>query len=148
MINSLADILEEWEKNKVHTSNKERITVENTIKDNEVELTPPPRDRSDSVDSGIGDYELEDDVEEELEVISLADVSHHCTREDGWMVIYNKVYDVTEYLDCRAHPGGEDVMIEYLGYDATMAFRGVGHSRKAVQSLETFCVGILPKYER
>merc|ERR1719228_901801 len=148
MINSLADILEEWEKNKVHTSNKERITVENTIKDNEVELNPPTRDRSDSVDSGIGDDELEDDIEEGLEVISLADVSYHCTREDGWMVIYNKVYDVTEYLNSRTHPGGEDVMVEYLGYDATMAFRGVGHSSRAVGIMERFCVGILPKYER
>ena len=40
-----------------------------------------------------------------------------------------QVYDVTEYLERGRHLGGEDVMMEYPGYDANMAFRGVGHSR-------------------
>ena len=64
------------------------------------------------------------------------------------MVIYDKVYDVTEYLERGSHPGGEDVMMEYLGYDATMAFRGVGHSKGALRILEKYVVGILPVDER
>ena len=68
--------------------------------------------------------------------------------EDVWMVIYDKVYDVTEYLERGSHPGGEDVMMEYLGYDATMAFRGVGHSKGALRMLEKYVVGILPVDER
>ena len=102
------------------------------------------RDRSGSVDSGIGDWEV--DPETGLEVISLDEVSMHCTMEDGWMVIYDKVYEVTEYL--MKHPGGEDVMMEYLGYDATMAFRGVGHSRGVTRVLEKYIVGSLPTDER
>ena len=58
----------------------------------------------------------------------------HDSREDGWTVIYDKVYDVTEFLSL--HPGGEDVILEYLGYDATLAFRGVGHSKAAVRMLK------------
>ena len=81
-------------------------------------------------------------------MISLGEVSYHCTMEYGWMVIYDKVYDVTEYLERGRHPGGEDVMIEYLGYDATMAFRGVGHSRGVSRVLEKYLVGILPRNER
>ena len=107
------------------------------------------RGRSDSVasnDSGLGDCEAEVDPETGLEVISLDEVSYHSTMEDGWMVIYDKVYDVTEYL--MKHPGGEDVMMEYLGYDATMAFRGVGHSRGVSRVLEKYLVGILPTDER
>eukprot|EP00090_Calanus_glacialis_P009320 TRINITY_DN17712_c0_g1_i1.p1 TRINITY_DN17712_c0_g1~~TRINITY_DN17712_c0_g1_i1.p1 ORF type:complete len:165 (-),score=59.03 TRINITY_DN17712_c0_g1_i1:84-578(-) len=107
--------------------------------------------RSDSVascDIGIGDCDLEVDPETGLEVISLDEVSYHCTMEDGWMVIYDKVYDVTEYLERGSHPGGEDVMMEYLGYDATMAFRGVGHSKGALRILEKYVVGILPVDER
>ena len=39
-------------------------------------------------------------------------------------------------------------MEEYLGYDATLAFRGVGHSKAAVKMLDKFIIGILPKEER
>ena len=106
----------------------------------------PKRDRSGSVDSGVGDCEF--DTESGLEVICLDEVSYHCTMEDGWMVIYDKVYDVTEYLERGSHPGGEDVMMEYLGYDATMAFRGVAHSKGVARMLEKYCIGILPRDER
>ena len=94
----------------------------------------------------IDETKKEVDLETGLEVISLKEVSMHCTMEDGWMVIYDKVYEVTEYL--MKHPGGEDVMMEYLGYDATMAFRGVGHSRGVSRVLEKYLVGILPMDER
>ena len=49
----------------------------------------------------------------------------HDSREDGWTVIYDKVYDVTGFLSL--HPGGEDVIL---------AFRGVGHSKAAVRMLK------------
>lgn len=68
------------------------------------------------------------------QVISLSEVALHDSREDGWTVIYDKVYDVTEFLG--SHPGGEDVILEYVGYDATLAFRGVGHSKGAVNMLK------------
>ena len=106
----------------------------------------PARDRSGSVDSGFGDTEL--DLETGLELISLEEVSYHCTREDGWMLIYDNVYNVTEFLEKDSQPGGEFVMLEYLGYDATTAFRGVGHSREAGRQLEEYMVGILPVNER
>ena len=99
-----------------------------------------------SCDSGIGDCALEVDPETGLEVICLEEVSYHDTREDGWLVIFDKVYQVTEYL--MKHPGGEEVMMEYLGYDATMAFRGVGHSEVALRTLQAYVVGILPRRER
>ena len=94
----------------------------------------------------IDETKKEADLETGLEVISLKEVSMHCTMEDVWMVIYDKVYEVTEYL--MKHPGGEDVMMEYLGYDATMAFRGVGHSQQAWAVLQKYLVGILPRTER
>ena len=99
-----------------------------------------------STDSGIDDYEI--DLDTGLEVITLEEVSYHCSMEDGWMVIYDKVYNVTEYLERGRHPGGEDVMMEYLGCDATMAFRGVGHSRGVRRILKKYLVGILPRQER
>ena len=149
MMNSLAERLEEnnddkvspgWEKDE--KANEKKNEVPNIEPDSD----QPVRDRSGSVDSGIGDWEV--DPETGLEVISLDEVSYHCTMEDGWMVIYDKVYDVTEYLGRDRHPGGEDVMMEYLGYDATMAFRGVGHSAQASDILQKYLIGILPRKER
>ena len=34
------------------------------------------------------------------------------------------------------------------GYDATVAFRGVGHSKAAFRTLNKYCIGILPEHER
>ena len=118
---------------------------------NEEVLTRQRKDTLDSIDSGLEEdcsFSSEIDQDSGLELISLDEVSYHCTVEDGWMVIYDKVYDVTEYLESDMHPGGADVMMEYLGYDATMAFRGVGHSKGALRSLERFLIGILPTHER
>merc|ERR1711953_1214552 len=57
-------------------------------------------------------------------------------------------YEMTEYLESHQHPGGQDVIVEYLGHDATLAFRGVGHSKPAMKILEKYCIGILPHDER
>ena len=124
-------------------TNREGFSCEN------IPIIKEEKSRNDSVvstDSGLGDCGREYDPETGLEVISLMEVSYHDTREDGWLVIYDKVYHVTEYL--RMHPGGEEVMLEYLGYDATLAFRGVAHSRSAMMLLKNYCVGILPRQER
>ena len=120
------------------------------------------RDTLASIDSGIGEElepdeleleQLESDGEDEstdpetgLRLISLDEVRDHCTLEDGWMVLYDRVYQVSQLL--RLHPGGEEVMAEYLGYDATIAFQGVGHSKAASRMLQPNLIGILPQEER
>ena len=115
-----------------------------------------PRSRKDTIlssDSGIDSYEIPDfptgrDEETGLDFINLEEVSYHNVMEDAWMVVYDKVYEMTEYLESDRHPGGQDVILEYLGYDATLAFRGVGHSKPAMKMLEKYCIGILPHDER
>ena len=114
------------------------------------------RDTLASIDSGIGEEltdelesdgeELKTDTETGLRLISLDEVRDHCTMEDGWMVLYDRVYQVSNLL--RLHPGGEEVMAEYLGYDATIAFQGVGHSKAASRMLQPNLIGILPHEER
>jgi len=118
------------------------------------------RERKDTVlstDSGIDtvcdedflqDFVSGKDPESGLDLICLDEVSYHNTREDAWIVIYDKVFEMTEYLEDGGHPGGEDVILEYLGYDATLAFRGVAHSKSALRFLEKYCIGILPSEER
>ena len=152
MIKSFADRLEDNQDGNVRNNMKEKADI---LKEKQlltqqadiIELNCQiPRDRSDSVDSGIGDWEI--DPETGLEVISLEEVSYHCTREDGWIVVYDKIFEMTEYLEKSSHPGGDEVIMENLGYDATMAFRGVGHSRGVSKMLKKYLVGILPRSER
>lgn len=44
------------------------------------------------------------------------------------------------------HPGGNDVILDYGGRDASIAFRG--HSQYALKSLKSYEIGELPEKER
>jgi len=57
------------------------------------------------------------------------------------IVIDEQVYDVTNFL--KDHPGGDDVILEYLGRDATIGFEDIGHSQKAKEVLKKFLVGTI-----
>ena len=127
------------------------VDLDSLISDSEASET---QEAADDLLERIEDFELESDGEEELRtdpetglrLISLDEVRDHCTMEDGWMVLYDRVYQVSNLL--RLHPGGEEVMAEYLGYDATIAFQGVGHSKAASRMLQPNLIGILPQEER
>lgn len=55
--------------------------------------------------------------------ISVAEVLKHNTPSSAWIVIDNIVWDVTEFAP--NHPGGVDVILEYLGQDASTAYNEV-----------------------
>ncbi|UJR22099.1 hypothetical protein I4U23_025165 [Adineta vaga] len=77
---------------------------------------------------------------------TLKDVSAHCTETDCWMVIRDRVYDLTDFM--QEHPAGSDIMLEYAGTDATMAFADKPHSLDAWLILEKYLVGELVPEER
>lgn len=68
-------------------------------------------------------------------------VAEHNTRDDIWIIYNGKVYDVTQYLD--EHPGGEEVILDCAGADATEAFDDIGHSEDAHEQLEALFIGEL-----
>lgn len=49
--------------------------------------------------------------------LTMEEVEKHTTKEDGWIVLFGEVINVTRYLPL--HPGGEDILVDYLGKDAT-----------------------------
>ena len=82
----------------------------------------------------------------DLATISLDEVAWHDSMDDCWMVIYDYVYDCTNFM--KNHPGGPDILLEYSGRDATLAFIGTGHSKAAFRILEKYLIGELPVSER
>lgn len=81
-----------------------------------------------------------------LKQCTLAEVAKHNTKADLWMVIDDKVYDVTKFQN--EHPGGEEVLIEMAGKDATNEFNDVGHSTDAKEQMKQFIVGEIVEAER
>ncbi|KAJ2100092.1 Cytochrome b5 type B (outer mitochondrial membrane), partial [Coemansia sp. S100] len=73
-------------------------------------------------------------------------IQQHAKREDIWIVVHGKVYDVTKFLD--EHPGGEEVILEHAGIDATEAFEDIGHSDDARELLKDYFIGDLEVEER
>ena len=116
---------------------------------NDEELRAENHEGADRLSERIEDFEEDSEVsdpETGLRLISLDEVRDHCSMEDGWMVLFDRVYNVSHLV--RLHPGGEEVMADYLGYDATIAFQGVGHSKAASRMLQPNLIGILPQQER
>uniref|UniRef100_A0A336LQE5 Cytochrome b5 n=2 Tax=Culicoides sonorensis TaxID=179676 RepID=A0A336LQE5_CULSO len=83
---------------------------------------------------------------EETKLFTLAEVAQHNTNRSTWLCIHNNVYDVTEFLN--EHPGGEEVLLEQAGKEATEAFEDVGHSTDARDLMKKYKVGELVESER
>ncbi|KAJ2331899.1 carnitine transporter, partial [Coemansia sp. RSA 2681] len=77
----------------------------------------------------------------EVKTFTGEQIQQHATREDIWIVVHGKVYDVTLFLD--EHPGGEEVILEHAGIDATEAFEDIGHSDDARDLLSKYFIGNL-----
>jgi len=77
--------------------------------------------------------------------ITLAEVAEHKDRGSCWVVIHNKVYDVTKFLD--EHPGGEEVILDVGGRFGSEPFEDVGHSEDARELLDQYLIGELPEEE-
>ncbi|KAH6611625.1 hypothetical protein Trco_001645 [Trichoderma cornu-damae] len=74
-----------------------------------------------------------------MQEYTVEDVAGHKTRDDLWVVVHGKVYDVSKYV--RDHPGGADVLIDVAGTDATTAYEEVGHSEEADEILKGYLIG-------
>jgi cytochrome b involved in lipid metabolism len=72
---------------------------------------------------------------------SLKEVEKHKDKNSTWLVIHDNVYDVTKFLE--EHPGGEEVLLEQAGKDATEHFEDVGHSTDARTMMKDYLVGEL-----
>ncbi|GAB4852298.1 hypothetical protein Ancab_016490 [Ancistrocladus abbreviatus] len=82
----------------------------------------------------------------EHRVFTLSQVAQHKSSKDCWLVIHGKVIDVTKFLE--EHPGGEEVLLEVAGKDASKQFDDIGHSNAAQKLLLKYQVGVLQGYHQ
>lgn len=74
------------------------------------------------------------------QVYTWEEISKHNHEKTAWVVIHDKVYDITKFLD---HPGGIQILLDHAGQDATDDFEDVGHSADARELMETYRIGVL-----
>ena len=78
-----------------------------------------------NTDTELGDFDNTKQVDtitstNETDVYTLEEVAQHNSRDNCWMIIDDKVYDVTSYMS--RHPGGDEIL-RGCGNDATALFQ-------------------------
>lgn len=76
--------------------------------------------------------------------LSTQEIATHNTLQNCWLIISNKVYNVTTYV--YQHPGGSNTIQSFCGKEATSAFQtkggnGSNHSNNAYNLLGQFLIG-------
>ena len=70
------------------------------------------------------------------------EVAAHSADGDCWVIISNKVYDVSKYMG--VHPGGKDILLANAnGQDATEAYEEADHTKRAREMVTKYYVGDL-----
>ena len=70
-------------------------------------------------------------MEQPGQLVSAAAVQSHSRRDDCWIVVEGKVYDMTRFAP--EHPGGAEIIYSYAGRDATEAYLEV-HDPNLIQA--------------
>ena len=82
-----------------------------------------------------------------IKTYASSEVARHNSSNDCWLIIENKVYDVSRYLKFNLHPGEAVAIPPYCGKDASNAFatkdrsRPQPHSGGAWSMLSEYYVG-------
>ena len=77
--------------------------------------------------------------EEETKIITYKELQLHNKPGDYWVLIEKYVYNVTPYL--TEHPGGDDILINHSGKDATQKFLSIDHTEYAISIRNSFRMG-------
>ncbi|XP_049637744.1 cytochrome b5 [Suncus etruscus] len=84
--------------------------------------------------------------EQAVKYYRLEEIQKHNHSKSTWLILHYKVYDLTKFLE--EHPGGEEVLREQAGGDATENFEDVGHSTDARELSKSFIIGELHPDDR
>lgn len=101
-------------------------------------LKPPPNDLLDV--TTLGDKVLE---EPNPYRFTRAMVAKHSSHGDAWVIVHNKVYDCSAFLD--EHPGGPASILSAAGTDATKVFKQI-HSIDSHEIFGNYLLGEVDDY--
>lgn len=75
-------------------------------------------------------------------LLSMDEVAKHNSKDDCWVVLYGKAYDLTKFA--RVHPGGAKLIQDAAGMDATALFDPI-HPRDIMDKLlkPAFTMGVV-----
>lgn len=90
--------------------------------------------------------EVEEKSPDGVRYFRLSEIESQNTFKSTWIIINHKVYDVTKFLE--EHPGGEEVLREQAGGNATESFEDVGHSTDAREMAGDMVIGELHPDDR
>ncbi|XP_055454711.1 cytochrome b5 [Psammomys obesus] len=85
-------------------------------------------------------------ADKDVKYYTLEEIQKHKDSKSTWVILHHKVYDLTKFLE--EHPGGEEVLREQAGGDATENFEDVGHSTDARELSKTYIIGELHPDDR
>lgn len=77
---------------------------------------------------------------ESAETYTREDVRSHTSEDSLWCIIDSTVYDLTDFVD--AHPGGESVLRQVAGQDATSAFYNL-HRHEVLTKYADLAIGTI-----
>ncbi|XP_063730016.1 cytochrome b5 [Eleginops maclovinus] len=89
---------------------------------------------------------MEEKEEKSVKYFRLSEIEEQNSFKSTWIIINNNVYDVTKFLE--EHPGGEEVLREQAGGNATESFEDVGHSSDAREMAHDMMIGELHPDDR
>ena len=72
--------------------------------------------------------------------ITREEVAKNNNEDSLWCIIDSRVYDLTDFID--AHPGGEGVLKQFAGTDATTSFYNL-HRQEVLENYASLCIGTI-----
>lgn len=77
--------------------------------------------------------------------ITMAEVATHCKRDNAWICVEGRAYDVTKYVE--SHPGGWLPIANLAGKDVSDAFANYHPARVYEKLLPSFYIGDIVDYK-
>eukprot|EP01001_Neometanema_parovale_P013320 NODE_9693_length_630_cov_88.163708_g9426_i0.p1 GENE.NODE_9693_length_630_cov_88.163708_g9426_i0~~NODE_9693_length_630_cov_88.163708_g9426_i0.p1 ORF type:complete len:132 (+),score=12.46 NODE_9693_length_630_cov_88.163708_g9426_i0:108-503(+) len=90
-------------------------------------------------------HQKKTDEEGLLPIFSRSEVAQHSTSDSCWIVLDNKVYDVSDFLN--DHPGGRGPILAHAGKDASATFHAQHDVSYIDNTLHHFQIGAVQKEE-
>eukprot|EP01083_Nonionella_stella_P135527 412268_1 len=76
-----------------------------------------------------------------LQAYNLHKIGKHNTKDDLWVILNERVYDITKVLS--KHPGGEEIILNQvkINQNLTTVFYKMNHSERALSLVKGHCIG-------